>query len=452
MWADERSPALDAISPPRSCVVVGAGPAGLSAAWALRSRGVRTIVLEQDDVVGGRTRSTEIDGSTLNLGAAFLASFYDQTLTTCRLLGVPMAAPAIHPTRAGPGRLMVTPRGPIPYAPGRALSFARFRPVPARQRVKLARELVRLARGPALHIADPATLAAADRMDAQTWALSAFGKEASDYFVRPAIEPFFYMNAHDVSAAVARALLRHAVSWSLVTPAKGMGSLCAALTAQLDVRLRSHVRGIAEHPDGVVVSCDDGSVHADAAVIAVPAPDLLTIDGAAVTDAERAAVAGARFEPCVLALLGYNGPVALPAPSVTVGGAGRHALVGVTALSQGGVPGHIRTGAEVVSVLAMGWRSRSLLGRDDEAVVDELRKEMRRLGVNVPRPAWHQVVAREHATAIPEPGFTRRLRSLAAFRRARTFLAGDWLTGISTVEGAVRSGQAAARAVLAVRA
>jgi predicted NAD/FAD-dependent oxidoreductase len=100
----------------------------------------------------------------------------------------------------------------------------------------------------------------------------------------------------------------------------------------------------------------------------------------------------------------------------------------------------------------MGWRSRSLLGRDDETVVAELRKEMRRLGVSLPRPAWQHVVAREHATAIPEPGFTRRLRSLAAFRHARTFLAGDWLTGTSTVEGAVRSGQAAARAVLAVRA
>ncbi|HZV74202.1 MAG TPA: FAD-dependent oxidoreductase [Conexibacter sp.] len=433
---------------PRSCVVVGAGPAGLSAAWWLQRHGVRTVVLEAAAEVGGRTRSVRVHGSTLNLGAAFLASFYDQTLALCRALELPLVSPRVHPTRAGAQRVMATPRGYVPYAPGSLRGFVRFSLVPARQRLRLLRELVSLARGPALHIADHHSLRSVDDVDARSWAVERFGQEVCDYFVRPAIEPFFYMRAEEVSAGVARALLRHAVHWSIVTPRAGMGALCAALAAPLDVQRGCRVQSIRRESRAVEIHHERGCARADAVVLAVPAPDLLAIEGGTTTSRERAEVAGARFEPCIIALMGYSHPVALPAPSVTIGGAGPHALVGATALSRGGVPGHISAGEEVVSVLAMGWRSRALLACDDDAIVAELRRDVSNLGFTLPDPAWHLVVAREQATVIPEPGFTRRLHRLASLPRERVHLAGDWLTGSSTVEGAVRSGLAAAGAVV----
>jgi protoporphyrinogen oxidase len=49
-------------------VVIGAGPAGLTAAHELAKRGVRCTVLESDDVVGGISRTVERDGWRFDIG------------------------------------------------------------------------------------------------------------------------------------------------------------------------------------------------------------------------------------------------------------------------------------------------------------------------------------------------------------------------------------------------
>jgi protoporphyrinogen oxidase len=49
-------------------LVVGAGPAGLTAAYVLGKRGVRCTVVEADDVVGGISRTVERDGWRFDIG------------------------------------------------------------------------------------------------------------------------------------------------------------------------------------------------------------------------------------------------------------------------------------------------------------------------------------------------------------------------------------------------
>src|SRR5438477_8179485 len=51
-----------------SIVVIGAGPAGLTAAYDLSKRGVAATILEADDVVGGISRTVERDGWRFDLG------------------------------------------------------------------------------------------------------------------------------------------------------------------------------------------------------------------------------------------------------------------------------------------------------------------------------------------------------------------------------------------------
>ena len=48
--------------------VLGAGPAGLSAAYALALRGERGTVFEADDVVGGIAKTVELDGYRFDMG------------------------------------------------------------------------------------------------------------------------------------------------------------------------------------------------------------------------------------------------------------------------------------------------------------------------------------------------------------------------------------------------
>src|SRR5262245_15009265 len=52
----------------RRVVVVGGGPAGLTAAWALMKAGVRALVLEKDTQFGGHARTVAHDGFLFDIG------------------------------------------------------------------------------------------------------------------------------------------------------------------------------------------------------------------------------------------------------------------------------------------------------------------------------------------------------------------------------------------------
>src|SRR3954447_26578011 len=56
------------MSDDRSIVIIGAGPAGLTAAYVLGKRGVGSTVLESDSVVGGISRTAQADGWRFDIG------------------------------------------------------------------------------------------------------------------------------------------------------------------------------------------------------------------------------------------------------------------------------------------------------------------------------------------------------------------------------------------------
>ena len=55
-------------APDRDIVIIGAGPAGLTAAYMLHKRGVSSTILEADDVVGGISRTAMRDGWRFDIG------------------------------------------------------------------------------------------------------------------------------------------------------------------------------------------------------------------------------------------------------------------------------------------------------------------------------------------------------------------------------------------------
>ena len=54
--------------PPTSVVVIGAGPAGLTAGYELTTRGVPVVILEKDSDVGGLARTVEYKGFRFDIG------------------------------------------------------------------------------------------------------------------------------------------------------------------------------------------------------------------------------------------------------------------------------------------------------------------------------------------------------------------------------------------------
>ena len=49
-------------------IIIGAGPAGLTAAWEAEKHGVKTLILESDKKVGGISRTVEKNGWKFDIG------------------------------------------------------------------------------------------------------------------------------------------------------------------------------------------------------------------------------------------------------------------------------------------------------------------------------------------------------------------------------------------------
>ncbi|MEZ5820422.1 MAG: phytoene desaturase family protein [Bradyrhizobium sp.] len=70
-------------------VVIGAGAGGLCAAARLAHGGLRTLVLDDHDRIGGRASTEEIDGFKVNIGAIAI-EFGGVFEETCRTVGAPL--------------------------------------------------------------------------------------------------------------------------------------------------------------------------------------------------------------------------------------------------------------------------------------------------------------------------------------------------------------------------
>jgi protoporphyrinogen/coproporphyrinogen III oxidase len=121
---------------PRDAIVVGAGVAGLAAAWDLRDRDV--LVLEAEDRLGGRIRSEPRGAYWLNLGAHVFSGPGSATWRLADEVGVEL--------RKVPGELVAVELNGKIIAGGRPELYPFRLPLPLRDRAALIRAGLRLKR------------------------------------------------------------------------------------------------------------------------------------------------------------------------------------------------------------------------------------------------------------------------------------------------------------------
>jgi monoamine oxidase len=403
-------------SNPDPVVVIGAGLAGLHAAWRLHEAGVEVIVLEARDRVGGRTWSRALrDGTVVERGGEFIAPDDDVLRRLCAELG-----------------LELVPHG---------FSFDR-RPTPERD-APTAADLEALAASAHARVAalDADVSAEAVLPPAMEWSPA-----EADALVR--IETSLTVPLDDVSAR--RMFTGEGHGYDPADRVRdGNQGVAQGLARRLGARvwLRTPVTAVRHGMRGATVVYDDGQqVRAAAVVLAVPLPLLHELDlDPALPDDVVAAADRTRFgdaaklhvplaerpQPAGMASQGARwwcwtsqgadgGPLAAPVLSCFAGGAEAVAAVGA---ADG----------------AAGWTAQALALRPDVAPGGDAM-------------VTHWGAERWTRGSYSAPGIGSTADDDAAWTRAwgSVVLAGEHTAGprAATMNGAAASGARAAETML----
>ncbi|MGH8878099.1 MAG: protoporphyrinogen/coproporphyrinogen oxidase, partial [Stackebrandtia sp.] len=256
------------MTPDLDVAVVGAGVAGLSAAYALTKAGRSVRVFEAADAVGGRMRTVHHDGYALDTGAEQLATHgYEHTWALLRELGIPLDdAPLIGKPlavwRDGKAHSGVAdPRGLVT---GAGLGL--------RARFELGRLMATTAwRQREFDPDHPEATPLGSATIAQLAQLH--HPDLGDYLLQPVVSSFFGWSPKR-SAAGPYLSLMTAVGpvsgWR--TYRGGMDTLARGLAERVEVVPNSPVRQVESLSDGALITTDVDTVTAGSVVLCVPAP------------------------------------------------------------------------------------------------------------------------------------------------------------------------------------
>jgi protoporphyrinogen/coproporphyrinogen III oxidase len=422
-------------------LVIGAGLAGLAAAQRLRREGFKTLVLEREQEPGGRARSEQWEGCTIELGALFVTPAYRRVRRLIEEFGlgdrlIPMPnAFRIAIRREGRWHDLDFRRP--------AIELARYRGIGWREKAALTRLLpaqIRVAAS--TRYFDMASAAAVDSRRLE----DVIGPATNRYFASAVAEVFCGYRPEEVSLAFgvlgARYPLRRA--WILEG---GLGSLTGELGRRVEARCGVAVERVRVEERGVVAETRDGATRRSrAAILATRASEAVELWPGA-PDRTRRFLSEQAYSRGFGVFLRTRAPVRRARPR------GRQPYMDV-------VPRGEHTGA----LLAVLYRNHlapdgGLIGlaaspdateasSDDGELAAQLESDFAALHPGLQPPVTARRIMRWPVFVPAYPA--GRARELAAFRAGLApepvQLAGDYLFG-PMMEAAVRAGQdAAARA------
>jgi protoporphyrinogen/coproporphyrinogen III oxidase len=433
--------------------VIGAGAAGLSAAWELSEQGARVTVYEQRAEPGGRLRTDTMDGVSFDPGVQLLASNYTATSALAN------AAGAGDLIVRSPGRDAVWRKGrahPLTY--GSVATMITSGALPAGLKLKLAtRYLPFLARHvDRLDLHDLLRTGALphDAESIAAWGARELGEDFVHLLAHPLLLAYYGSPPEQTSAALYHALARVGLSVEVRAVRGGMRELPRALARKLtergtDFRYNARIEALQLDAAGVTVHPGAGDALFDGVIIALPAGDAMKLLPG--QDAALQWLRGVRSAPTVSLALVLTLPSGVDYFGLSVPQdepeAGQLAAICV---QERKVPGLVPQGRGALIVLPTPDSLGDLTALSPEELLQRLLPSVERL-----MPRVRGAIVQARATYFPEgytlfyAGYVKHLQSFErSLLPSRLALAGDYLVA-PTVEGAVRSGAAAARHIMA---
>lgn len=434
----------------RSAIVIGAGLAGLAAAYRLQQAGFRVEVLEKRDRVGGRVLTLRRDGYTIDAGPDAMTEGYRHYRALAEALGLGNAfvasSPVIGLLRGG--RVIDIDTGSMTkmlFTP--ALSWrAKFGFALA-----LLRQRQLFVGVDSFRLTDAAAFDS-DTENAEAFSLRVFGREITQYVSDPLVRLVVGSGAAQSSRL---GLLGGLVNWSvaLMNIEGGLDTLPRALAQRLQVRTNVEAEAVTETANGVAVVWRnaDGTRHAAQADVCVIAA---TYDAAErIHPPLRKLVPGygerLRYLSLVSVSLAYAAPTRSKAYVVQVPTV-ENADALLIFLQHNKAPDRAPPGHSLITVYTDGMATPRYLKMSEEDIATWARQEIEKLFPELRGSYQFASVSKwPLAGYLATPGFWRRTRALLDTMPAqgRVQLAGD-LFGAGSMESAVTWGEHAARLLI----
>lgn len=427
-------------------VVIGAGLAGLSAAFRLQQAGFAVTVLEKLDRPGGRVLTQRRDGFQIDAGPDAMTSGYREYQALASEVGlsgefVP-SSPVVGLIRNGKviDIDMARPLS-LPFTP--ALSFG--------GKLSMVSSLLKI-RGLLPGVDSFRLTDSAGKDDpqetAEQFSRRTFGAEVCDYV----IDPLVRLVAGSGAARASRlSVLGGLVNWSvaLINLRGGLDRLPRALAERLDIRYGAEAQSVEEQGGAAVVRYRDASgapseLRASGCVIAT------TFDVARKLDATLARVSESyeqllSYLSLVSVSLAYAAPTKSRAYVVQVPTVEDPETL-LIFLQHNKAPDRVPAGHSLVSLYTDGAVTPQFLSRSDEDIIGWARARIEKLFPELASAFQFASVSRwPVAGYLATPGFWLRTRELmnALPAASRVQLAGD-LFGAGSMESAVVWGRKAA--------
>jgi oxygen-dependent protoporphyrinogen oxidase len=432
-------------------MVVGAGVAGLTAAFRLQQAGCHVRVLERTEVVGGRCRSVRQGGYLFDVSAGALPSTYThlrRLLTDLGLEGeVQRRGAVIGALHAGRVE-RIARRNPLTLLPAKHLT--------ARDKLSLWRlgfDLARMFRS--INYEDLSTAGRFDTMTVREYCDAHYSPAVRDRLLAAVTRALLLVEPEQSSVvdlfAACKSLL---VAGSLLTHPQGVGFFVDDLAGRVDVHTGAQVTDVLAKDDGAEVHWEDAEGRhvdsLDACVLAVPAPVVLETYRD-LDDTRRSYLAQLEYSACIMVQLGVREAPNESASMVLVP-RDLDPDLAVVGLGHNLGPDRAPAGAGVLTAFWMTeWSRKHALDSDDE-LRSLTTAALERLFPGWPVQVETSVVTRWDPAVVASRVGT--FAGLAAFVRAtdptdRVQLAGDFHAQ-SSVNASIAAGELAAARLINV--
>lgn len=430
--------------------VIGAGAAGLAAAWRLAQAGRRVVLYEAASMPGGMLATTTHGAVRADTAVQLLSSTYQATHRLIAEAGLGELLARV------PGRDAAWRRGrahPITY--GAVASMLASGALPTMLKLRLGGKYVPFlgTRASGVDANDLAgTAGAHDRESIAAWGGRELGEDFIEYLVYPLLAAYYGTPPERASAGLYHALARVGMDVQLYAVRGGAARLADGLVAalqrkQVEVRTGTAVQALECSAAGSRVVTAGGEESLDGVVLATSPQQARVLLGeqsaagqwlGAVPTAPALTLTFWLRRRVPVEWFGISFPRVEPPGDVVV-----------AACVQSRKPEMVEGAGDAVVVYpAPAWLAARPDATDAElrdGILPALERAFPGIGAVV-----EDVTAHRHSGGyrVFEPGHVQRIAAAAGLLPARCALAGDYLVS-PTVEGAVRSGARAAARLLA---